>query len=575
MIFNFINILFLTGVFAGIGLLFPWDMFRLDRRVDSLFLSFWVGWGIAILFLQIWHFFWPVGLPAFLLLLAAGAAGWMRSWKLIRDMMRSWDRRRAIVLAAFALVPAAMVANHVLFSEPNSDYALYHIQSVKWISTYAIVPGLGNLYNPLALNCSSFLYTAAIDSAWLEGRAYYVSSTLLAYITILQCGGGLYRLLYERKVAIPHLFLALMLPLLLMNVSTTHLSAYSPDPIVFFLHVVLASEVLRLFESDLNEEQVRRRAVIIVFLAAVAVTVKLSLAVFGALCILPAVILGIVRYGWWPWKQPRLWWIWATCAALLILPWIGRNILISGYPLFPSAVLPIPVPWKMSHEIVLEAGRVIHVWAATNNAAFPYTADMVWFKQWWNAFPFFARQAFIFGLGLLVLNQIALFLLRKRGTVDLGATVLSMIAIVSIGFWFFMAPSYRHSGALIWIFLMSEILVAYRWLTGVGWAAQERALAFALVLLITFWQPANQFSNNISRKMLLIAPTEQALAEIVIPKDQYRQRETNSGLVINIPPEGIEECWNAPLPCTTAPNFLASLRLIENGEMQKGFMRSK
>lgn len=575
MVFNLINILFLTGVFAGVGLLFPWDMFRLDRRVDSLMLSFWVGWGIAILFLQIWHFFWPVGLPAFLLLIAAGAAGWMRSWKTIHDTVRSWDRRRSFFLATLALAPAVMVANHVLFSEPNSDYALYHMQAVKWISTYAIVPGLGNLYNPLALNCSSFLYTAAIDSAWLEGRAYYVSSTLLAYITILQCAGGLYRLLYSRKVKLPDLFLALMLPLVLMNVSTTHLAAYSPDPIVFFLHVVLASEVLRLFEKDFDAVQYQRRAVFVVFLSVVAVTVKLSLAVFGALCILPTVIVGILRHDLWPWKQPRLWWTWVMCAALLILPWIGRNVIISGYPLFPSAILPLPVMWKMSHDIVLEAGRVIHVWAATNNAAFPYTADMVWFKQWWNAFPFFARQAFIFGLGLLVLNQIALSLTRKRGTIDQGAKVLSMIAIVSIGFWFFMAPSYRHSGALIWIFLTAEILFAYRWLIGVEWVTQERALAIALVLLITFWQPANQFSNNISRRMLLIAPTEQALAEKVISQDQYRQKETNSGLVVNIPPEGIEECWNAPLPCTTAPNFLTSLRLIENGEMQKGFMRSK
>lgn len=377
MIFNLINILFLTGVFTGVGLLFPWDMFRLDRRTDSLFLSFWVGWGIAILFLQIWHFFWPVGLPAFLLLLAASAAGWVHSWKFVRKMAGTWDRRRAVVLAALAMVPAVMVANHVLFSRPNTDYELYHLQSVKWISTYAIVPGLGNLYNPLALNYSSFLYTytAAIDSAWLEGRAYYVSSTLLAYVTILQCGGELYRLLYGRKVILPDLFLALMLPMVLLNVSTTHLSAYSPDPIVFFLYVLLASEVLRLFEHGVEAEQVRRRAVTVVFLASVAVTVKLSLAVFGALCILPAVSVGILRYGWWPWKQPRLWWTWGFSTALLILPWIGRNIIMSGYPLFPSAVLALPVPWKMSHDIVVEASRVIHVWAATNNAAFPYSAD--------------------------------------------------------------------------------------------------------------------------------------------------------------------------------------------------------
>lgn len=575
MIFNFVNILFLMAVFTGLGLLFPWNMFRLDRRVPSLLLTFWVGWGMAIVLLQIWHFFWPVGLPAFLILLAGGAAGWWANRQLLIETIRGWDRRNPLITASLALIPAVMVANHVLFSPPNSDYALYHLQSVKWISTYAVIPGLGNLYNPLATNCSSFLYTAAIDSAWLEGRAYYVSNTLLSYVTILQCAGGLYGLLYERRVRNANLFLALLLPLVLMNVSTTHLSAYSPDPIVFFLHVILAGEVLRLFEDGPGDDIYRRRAAQIIFLAAAAVTVKLSLAVFGVLCILPVIAVAILRYGGWPWQQPRLWWTWAALGAALILPWIGRNVMMSGYPLYQSTLLPLPVPWRMSEDIAREAGRVIHIWAATNNASFPYTADWFWFEQWWSAFPFFARQAFVFGMILLLLNQGLMFLLRKRGIPDLGAAVLSMIAIVSIGIWFLMAPSYRHSGALIWIFLASEILVAYRLLTGARWITHDHAAAFALVLVIALWQPANQFSNNLSRKMMLIAPTEQVLAEQAVPRSSYRQRATNFGLIINIPPEGVEECWNAPLPCTTAPNFLASLKLMADGDLQKGFKREK
>jgi len=462
-----------------------------------------------------------------------------------------------------------------MFSAPNSDYALYHLQAVKWISTYAIVPGLGNLYHPLATNCSSFLYTAAIDSGWLEGRAYYVSNTLLAFGAILYCAGGLYRLLYNRSVTNANLYQALLLPLVLMNVSSTHLSAYSPDPIVFFLHVILGGELLGLFENQAGEEHYRRRAAQIIFIAATAVTVKLSLAIFGVLCILPVVAIGIRRYGWWPWIQPKIWLTWTATGAVLVIPWVARNVIMSGYPLYPNEAFPLPVQWKMSADYVYQAGRAIFIWAATNNAAFPYTADIVWFKQWWNAFPFFARQAFLLGLGLLVLNRGLTLLLRKRTLPDVGATVLSIISLLAIGFWFLMAPSYRHSGALLWIFLIAEILVTFRLLVGAGWITRQTIVAYSLVLLFALWQPANQFSNNFSRKLLLIAPTEQALAEIALPLSRYRQFETNHGLVVNIPPEGVQECWNAPLPCTTAANVLPSLRTLQEGSLQSGFWRSK
>ena len=34
-------------------------------------------------------------------------------------------------------------------------------------------------------------------------------------------------------------------------------------------------------------------------------------------------------------------------AAVLLATWMGRGILLSGYPLFPSTALAMPVPWRM------------------------------------------------------------------------------------------------------------------------------------------------------------------------------------------------------------------------------------
>ena len=282
MIFITVSILFLFLVFTGIGLLFPWSIFHRERRFESLLAGFWIGWALAIAFLQLWHFFFPVGLGAFLSLLALSTAGWLRAGAAVLEMARAWNKPQAMALAGLALIPAGMVANHVLFTSPNSDYALYHLQTVKWFSQYAIVPGLGNLYFPLAFNCASFLYTAVIDTGLLEGRAYFVSNSLLAYAVMLYCASGLYGLFQGKGVRSAHLFNALMIPVILLQVSTAYVVAYSPDPIVFFLQVILASELLRLFEDPPERERFQRRAAQIMLLATAGITLKLSFAIFGA-----------------------------------------------------------------------------------------------------------------------------------------------------------------------------------------------------------------------------------------------------------------------------------------------------
>src|SRR5205085_6097041 len=83
----------------------------------------------------------------------------------------------------------------------------------------------------------------------------------------------------------------------------------------------------------------------LVFLSGVALTIKLSIA--GLAVATPAVAL--------------VWWIWRTrpsiddavvttvlCGLVGLVPtapWIARNIVLSGYPLYPAMIYPLPVDW--------------------------------------------------------------------------------------------------------------------------------------------------------------------------------------------------------------------------------------
>lgn len=578
MIFTILAILFLLLMFTGIGLLFPWNVYRQDRRFESLLLCFWVGWCIAITFLQVWHFFFPAGLGAFLIMLGISAVGWWQTRAVVAGMARAWNRPQALLLAGLAVIPCVMLANHVLFIEPNSDYALYHLQTVKWFSTYAIVPGLGNVYSPLAFNCASFLYTAMIDSGLLEGRAYYVSNTLPAFVAILHSAAGLYGLTQRRPIRSADLFNALMVPVILLQASTAYVVAYSPDPVMFFLQIVIAGELLHLFDDPRDARRFQSRSNQMVLLAMAAICVKLSFAVFGVFILLVMAYVGVTRYHALPWRNPRMWLGWAGLACALLIPWLARSVVMSGYLAFPNTLIGFPVVWKIPAVLADAAQVVVKMWAVTVNGSIAYTGDITWFMQWWNLFPFFARQTFIFSLGLLALDVILLAALRARQkapntqpATDLGAAALVLIVAPSLVFWFLMGPSYRFSGALFWILFVAAVLFGFRLLVNTRLITRPELLAYSLVLVMSLWQSPNHFSNNLSRKMLFLAPTEQALAEQGQARASLRQRTTESGLVMNIPPEGDEVCWDAPLPCTTAANFLPGLRLLEPGNLQKGF----
>jgi hypothetical protein len=90
----------------------------------------------------------------------AWSAGGLQQW--FRAV--HWRERRVemVVLALAAL----WIANRSMDS-PNTYYdtGMYHYPVVKWLTSYAIVPGLANLNGPLAFNNAHLLYAAMLDGA--------------------------------------------------------------------------------------------------------------------------------------------------------------------------------------------------------------------------------------------------------------------------------------------------------------------------------------------------------------------------------------------------------------------------
>jgi hypothetical protein len=88
---------------------------------------------------------------------------WRRAQRAtLKDVTRDWVR--LVPLGAIALLAFLPVFNTCTKPACYYDVGLYYLQKIRWLQTFPIVPGLGNLLLNLGYNHSAFLVTSFLDS---------------------------------------------------------------------------------------------------------------------------------------------------------------------------------------------------------------------------------------------------------------------------------------------------------------------------------------------------------------------------------------------------------------------------
>ncbi len=531
--------------------------------------SFWLGWALVLLLLQLWHFAFPVN-DIIMLLVAAGAAlsMWRARFVLRTLLSRLWQDK------AFMLLFGACVlwfASRSIELPAAFDTGYRDIQAVMWIDAYSIVPGLGNLFASLAYNHPTYLYNALLDFGMFSGRSVYIANglLLLAYLALaLQAGLQLWRNRHHSMMRWSCIFAMLTIPYIVQYTGgrsgITHFLTDTVVDLLGFLTVIYWLDFLQDWQPSANRDYLLFRLAVIV---AVGSIVKHTYIVFGLAIVALTAFIWLRRGGLAVSKRQAASLAGGLCllAAAFALPWMARGVVTSGYIAYPFAVGRVEMDWTIPAYQIEARQRLL----ATNTRQRGSDPEDVLGSWDWLA-PWLSRLADNFFHAALpaMISTIALLLLaagklgnRSGSKSALGMWALSPLLIM-LAFWFVSFPNPKYARWLFWSFAaLCVLLAALEWRQI---SLQRRLLGAFAVCAIGLLYTA----YVIVRLGNFPLPAGPSDGFYIREQPQIRIFETESGLQLNVPHyDG--QCWDLPLPCTNTPNTRVYARVP--GDLGAGF----
>lgn len=533
--------------------------------------SFWLGWALSLGIMQFWHLAFPVNDALALLFAIVAALMLVRRRQSVVGLLGRLSRNR-MFLFSFAIL-ALWMSNRALGMPIAYDTGFRDLQAVSWIDSFPIIPGLGNLFSSLAFNHSVYLYDALLDTSIWSGRSVYIATGLLLTVYLAYALGAaiqLWRSQAAEEARWSSVFASVTIPFILFQTvrwgGITHFLTDTVVDLLGFMTVIYLLDFLQFWRPDSGSRDyiVYRLAIIIL----TGFTVKQSFIVYGFATALLAFVVwlrrGGMRYG--ARRIQRTVALVFVVGLMLLLPWMARGVITSGYVAYPQSIGRFNVDWAIPADQVEVRQRTL----ATNTRLRGGDPDAVlsswdWLGPWLrdlagNIFPIsMPSSVSVIALALYFYWTRKYRPARQAASLNWWALLPLM---VMLAFWFVTVPEDKYVRYVFWSFAALSItmaMLAWRW---IGW--RRRVLAvFAFILI------------SLAYVVFLIVRHE----EILVPagsddgfhapfQPEYERYETEHGLIVHVP-IGMSQCWSVPLPCSPYPDFALSARVP--GDPRHGF----
>jgi hypothetical protein len=544
--------LVLGALFAGLGVGLRWLIVGpkpMAKFADIL----WAGWASHLIVLMAWHFLWPVKLWPLVLLTLLAVPGFGLLFKSRKTLKATLIEQRTAIILAIGC--GLWLANYSTGPILCFDTGLYHLSAVRWNAEHAVVPGLANLHDRLGVQCATHLSAAMFEFGRNVGRSHHLVLGLPFWIVTAEAVFGGWRMLaaVKGRQKVDSGDAMTLLGLIPLMYQIVDLPSHSSDLPAYLIVWTAAIRLWRLDStSKESDSDYQWNLLLVVLLSSVAVTIKPSTLFFSAAAISIVVVHAAIGR-----RVSRTF----LCkllmgGALIALLWMGRGVMLSGYPVYPARALGVSVDWKVPEPLV--EARKFRTMAFTRERTKPWyevLGNDRWFDDWCRTLPkefwWLIRIAFCAGL---------LFFMAGSGDCNRHgprAGVIFPAAFLSLLGWFLTAPDPRFAGAPLWFLVLGTLILAMvRTIDRLGLKPETLVpSAFVLLGLLFLSAPST----------LVRMPWRLDDKRKAIPIAQIESATLLNGVEVHVPLKSDSmQLWDAELPNTPGVHPALEARDPEN-----------
>jgi hypothetical protein len=410
------------------------------------------------------------------------------------------------------------------------DEGLYYAQFIKWMQHYKAVPGLANLHERFGFNSHWHVLATVFNFSWLDGISDNRLNGILYLLT------ALYLLPRKQDTNFIGLFKAGLLVMISMpQFGAYYITAPAADTPVYYISCLVVVSWLEKSQGDASLLK-SSNGVFILLAPIFLITVKVSA--------IPILLLTAIMY-WQVLRQKNYAQLLSLSiiAIVILAPWLIRNIILTGYPLFPMELPDVfHTGWAVPAAVIRSTRLDITAFAFYRVADIPrYFADSTLqrFTTW------FIQNLRIYDK-LLVLGALAspLLVIVRRKQLPNGFVPLYAFLLLGCCFWLKQAPDPRFGYSYL-----APLVI----LTGIFCfpKLQLRQIYIPVICATILFLAGTIVLRNhlhkvfVSEKMITAAPGSPWL--MPAPYTQTAIIQHNVPFEVNTTANQL--CWDSPLPC--------------------------
>ena len=440
-------------------------------------------------------------------------------------------------LFSFILLSASFILLLVMstWTIVHPDTLGYHAQTIQWIEKYKAVPGLVHLHVRFGYQGLWFVDTALFGFSFTGNQGItFLNSTVLFWFFIFIVGRINQNFFKDGKKLYGLLWIALFF-ISIWSYTQVRLTATSASP-DFIATLFIWAIIYLLLEKNLNHLPVTDW-LLVAFLSLVAVTIKLSVAPILLIATVPA-LLGLVK------RKIKLFFTILIISVITLSPFIVRNIITSGYIVFPSTLIDAAkVDWRYSPQLTANEKDYITAYAKRPGVTTTDEINAVnnmsiaeWLPAWWQNRST-ADKVIVM---VLVLTFIGTLLAIKKVARSGFIPIVVLLTLFSgIIFCLINAPDPRFGVGSILGFIAVSVYLIFK--------EKEIFVGKNILIAVLLMSSASMVAYT-GYRFINFFNKEQLLSPLGIEKPEYKIVDCD-GIKINSPLEN-KEFGITPIPCT-------------------------